>query len=190
MKKLKTADALEYLRNCYAKVDGLWFIKAEEELGFEKALEFDRKVWAVLPKIQARFLKNAVQNEKSDKKYTPALRNPAVIQSVIPDEKEFKLLRDCLAIKMKFDGFLFKTKLLKEVKSRNTRGIIITINKCPWHEIMVKSKREKLSSRIGSVICHTEYSAFAGEFSDNIYLNINEGICRNHSTCSFYYEKK
>lgn len=47
----------EYFRKSYMSADGLWFVKVEEDLGFDKALELDVKVWEVLPKIQARHVR-------------------------------------------------------------------------------------------------------------------------------------
>lgn len=44
----------EYFRRSYFAVDGLWFVKAEEHLGYQEALELDLRVWEVLPKVQAR----------------------------------------------------------------------------------------------------------------------------------------
>jgi len=44
----------EYLKKSYFAVDGLWFVHCEEELGHAKALDLDRRIWRVLPKIQAR----------------------------------------------------------------------------------------------------------------------------------------
>ncbi|MHB1377104.1 MAG: DUF6125 family protein, partial [Candidatus Humimicrobiaceae bacterium] len=52
---LSSRQVKEYLQNSYAKVDGLWFLKTEEQFGFEKALESDLEVWKVMPKIQARY---------------------------------------------------------------------------------------------------------------------------------------
>lgn len=54
----------EYLQNSYAKVDGLWFLKTEEQFGFEKALESDLEVWKIMPKIQARYLKSVPEIRK------------------------------------------------------------------------------------------------------------------------------
>jgi hypothetical protein len=48
---------LEYFRKSFFAVDGLWFVKLEEEFGFDKALEIDKKVWEILPKIQVRHLR-------------------------------------------------------------------------------------------------------------------------------------
>ena len=54
---------LEYFRKSFFAVDGLWFMKLEEELGFERALELDKKVWEILPKIQARHLRKVMDVE-------------------------------------------------------------------------------------------------------------------------------
>jgi len=44
----------EYFKRSYFAVDGLWFMKVEDVYGFDKALKIDKSVWEVLPKIQAR----------------------------------------------------------------------------------------------------------------------------------------
>jgi hypothetical protein len=53
----------EYFRRSYTAVDGLWFMKVEESLGFDEALRLDEAVWKVLPKIQARALKGMMHLE-------------------------------------------------------------------------------------------------------------------------------
>ena len=40
MSEEREQQKVAYLRRSYAAVDGLWFVKLEEELGFERALEF------------------------------------------------------------------------------------------------------------------------------------------------------
>ena len=57
MNQLPEKDKAEYYHRCYKTVDGLWFVEAEKEHGFDDALNLDTKVWSVMPKIQARFLK-------------------------------------------------------------------------------------------------------------------------------------
>ncbi len=158
MKKITAKDIQEYLLNNYVKVDGLWFIKIEEHYGFEKALELDREVWQVLPKLQARFLKKKLSLDNS-----------------IHD------LLEALKIKMKIDGFKFKPKIFplpEEV-------LQVEISFCPWHSIMIKSKRENLSEKIGSLICKTEYTAFAKEFIKGPRVEIKEQICSGCKKCVF-----
>jgi hypothetical protein len=51
----------EYLHRSYTRVDGLWFVLMEERYGFEAALAVDEAVWRVLPKIQARLLREQLK---------------------------------------------------------------------------------------------------------------------------------
>ena len=55
MAGLTNKDRAEYYNRSYKAVDGLWFVKAEEQFDFDTALELDKEVWKVMPKIQARF---------------------------------------------------------------------------------------------------------------------------------------
>ena len=55
---LNDGQKAEFYYRSFMAVDGLWFVKTEAELGFEKALEIDVEVWKVLPRIQARVLKS------------------------------------------------------------------------------------------------------------------------------------
>jgi len=180
---LNSKQAKKYLQNSYAKVDGLWFLKIEEQFGFEKALDIDLEVWKVMPKIQARHLKSV----------------PG-IKEIVDD---FEMFFECLKIKMKLDNFIFKTTLnnqntrnkIKDNKKPSNHSlafkendvITVTINNCPWHNLMIKSGRENLSEKIGSVICQNEYSIFASEFDKNIKLEIGERICRGSACCKLVF---
>ena len=57
MTRFTDKDRAEYFHRSYKTVDGLWFVKTEEQFDFNTALDLDREVWKVMPKIQARFLK-------------------------------------------------------------------------------------------------------------------------------------
>ncbi len=61
--KLTDKEISEYLHRCYTAADGLWFVKVEEKYGFDSALDIDKEVWKVIPKIQSRFLKNKLKRE-------------------------------------------------------------------------------------------------------------------------------
>lgn len=176
----------EYLQNSYAKVDGLWFLKTEEQFGFEKALDLDLGVWKVLPKIQARYLKSVPQiNEITD---------------------SYDMFFECVKIKMKLDNYKIRTARSKHIlrnkindnkKSTNhdaslkERDVItISINSCHWHNLMVKSGRGNLSEKIGSMICQNEYSIFASEFDKNIKFELGERICKGSACCKFVFIKE
>lgn len=149
-----------YLKRSYSAVDGLWFMMVEEEFGFEKALEFDQKVWSVMPKIQARFLKNSLGSGNG-----------------------LEGLKICYSEKMRLDGFEF------EVESKDN-SFTVNITACPWHETMVTSGREHLSSKIGETICTVEYSGWAKEFGENIKAEITDRICTGNKTCVVKFRER
>ena len=174
MNKLTEKEKIEYNHQNFIKTDGLWFIKVEEKFGFEKALELDREVWKILPKMQARFLKNKMGLNNS-----------------------FEDLLKALKQKMELDGYRFRTTITgikkdksiikhnNKINSLPKKSIHIKISHCPWHEIMLKAKREKLSAIIGSTICKTEYTAFAREFIKDISVIIKNQICHRSKFCTF-----
>ena len=183
---LNSRQVKEYLQNSYAKVDGLWFLKTEEQFGFEKALELDLEVWKVMPKIQARYLKSVPEiNEITD---------------------NLDMFLECLKIKMKLDNFItritrsnqnIRNKINNSKKSAD-HGLIleknniitVTVNNCPWHNLMIKSGREDLSEKIGNVICRNEYSIFASEFDKNIKFELGDRICNKSICCKFVFTKE
>lgn len=157
--KLTENDKIKYYHNSYIKADGLWFVKVEEHLGFEKALEIDRKVWEVLPKIQARFLKSKLKQRQG-----------------------LGALGKCLEAKLELDNFHFRS-------CQNKNMLQINIVKCPWHNIMVKSGRENFSNRVGSVICSTEYSVWASEFGPGLNFKLSQRICAGDAHCHLIFSK-
>jgi hypothetical protein len=183
---LNSRQLKEYLQNSYAKVDGLWFLKVEEQFGFEKALDIDLEVWKVMPKIQARYLKSV-----------PEIRK-------ISDS--FDMFFECLKIKMKLDNFIFSTTQSKRYSGKKINNsqksadhcsdleennvIIVTVINCPWHNLMIKSGRKNLSEKIGNVICRNEYSIFASEFDKNIKFGLGERICKESPGCKFVFTQR
>ncbi len=114
MVELDSQQIIEYFQRCYKAVDGLWFMKVEEQYGFDRALDVDNEVWKVMPKIQAR-----------------------IIKSMLKLSDGLDALFIGLKTKLELDGFKFKAE-----KTEN--GFRITINDCPWHNFMIKSGRETL----------------------------------------------
>lgn len=163
MDKLNYKDEAEYYHRCYKTVDGLWFMKAEEMFNSNTALELDQKVWNVMPKIQARFLKKKLGvNEGLD------------------------ALGLCFSQKLKLDAFEFKTD--KKQKSDKTTSIGFQISICPWYDILLKSKRVHLSDNISCVICGTEYKVWASEFGKGIKFSFGEKrICRGDKKCLLFF---
>lgn len=159
--KLTDKQIANYFHRCFTAVDGFWFVKVEEKLGFEGALEIDRTVWQVFPKIQIREIKEMLGLGK----------NTEALQAAFTTALELK-------------GFSFR------VKSQGT-GFKVVITQCPWHNTMVKSGRQHLSARVGEVICPTEYSVWTGEFGDilNFSFESPQHICNGADTCVLCFNK-
>ncbi len=163
MKELTCAQKAEYFRKSYSSVDGLWFMKVEELWGFEEALEIDRRVWSIFPKIQARTLR-----------------------SMLGAEKGIEGLARCIAAKHSIEGFEFESEVGADGSLR------LIVSKCPWQELMAKSGRAALSERVSSVICNAEYSTWASEFSDEdmrIDFCLKSQICKGDRVCTFGFEE-
>jgi len=148
-----------YFKKCFLAADGLWFMMLEEEDSFDKALEIDTKVWEVLPKIQARKIKELLDLEGG---------------------KEEDLLR-ALAFKLGAEDFL------SELQRQDSR-IEITIRKCPWLALLRKAKREHLAERISHAICTIEYGIFAREFLQGLRFEITSRRCSGDEVCTFLLE--
>jgi hypothetical protein len=159
MINLTSEQIAEYFHRSYAVLDGLWFMKVEGKYGFDAALDIDNEVWKVFPKIQARLLKSLGKTGEG-----------------------MDALFECLTTKMTLEGFKFKAE------KNDSRSFKITINTCPWHNLMIKSGREKLSGKVGTLICDTENSAWASEFGQNIKFELGEQICQGSRACVLQFK--
>lgn len=166
MTELTDKDKSEYFHRSYKTVDGLWFVKTEEYFNFNTALEIDTKVWKVMPKIQARFLKKKLSADKG-----------------------LDALCECFSKKLELDGFEFEVE--RSISEHDGNSYIkFIISKCPWHEIIVRSNRTHLSDRIGGVICKTEYGIWASEFGREIEFKFGKKrLCRKDSCCILSFKK-
>ena len=155
MINLTDKQVADFFRRCYTAVDGLWCMKVEEKYGFETALEVDNAVWKVFPKIQARKLKELMK-----------LGNG------------IEALRECFTTKLTLEGHSYKVENVDD-----QGGFQITIDRCPWHNVIVDAGREELSAKVGSTICPTEYSVWASEFGDDIRWKQQCCLCKGSETC-------
>ncbi|MGV8174622.1 MAG: DUF6125 family protein [Methanothrix sp.] len=160
MRKLTEVQKTEYFRRSYTAVDGLWFMKVEERMGFEQALEIDEAVWAVLPKIQARTLK-AMMNLPSG----------------------LAGLEEALSERLALEGFDFEIE-------RQDEGLMVAVKSCPWHQIMIRSGRGSLSERVSDVICRVENETWAREFSEpgeEIGFERKARLCQRDGVCRLLF---
>jgi len=160
MIRLSNKQIAEYFHRSYTSVDGLWFMKVEGKYGFDAALDIDNEVWKVFPKIQARLLKSLGKTGDG-----------------------IDALFECLTTKLTLEGFEFEAE-----KIGNRGDFKITMNECPWHNLMIKSGREKLSGRVGTLICNTENSVWASEFGENIKFELKDQICQGATSCVLQFK--
>jgi hypothetical protein len=161
MLNLSDKQIIEYFKKSYTSVDGLWFMKAEEKYDFDEALQIDVKVWEVMPKIQARILK-----------------------PLSDSGSPLKDLMECLTTKLALEDFSFTTE-----NNTDSGCFLIYISNCPWHNLMVKSKREELSAKIGSQICKNEYDVWAKEFGRDITFKLEGQICAGAEHCILRFSR-
>lgn len=151
----------DYLRKCFVSVDGLWFMKIEEAAGFDKALEIDMAVWKVLPKIEARTI------------------------------KELLLLGHGMEALHKALGFKLKAELYSHTLSPvREDGFTLDVQDCPWVKHIKKAGRGHVLERISSVICPAEYGAFTAEFGKTISIDHQRGDCAHGGHCRFVFHHK
>ncbi len=162
MLKLTSEQKLKYYEKSYKSVDGLWFMKTEEVIGFAKTLDIDAEVWKVMPKIQARQLKALVKTKDKTKAFLEAFQ-----------------------AKLAMDGFEFKV-----LKTSEADGILIEAASCPWVELLKRSGREHLADLIGNRICSTEYAVWADEFETGLAVEFQERICGGGKCCRMRFGRK
>ena len=158
MTDLNAKQIADYFYRGFGAVDGLWFMKVEERFGFDTALEFDNEVWKVMPKIQARKMRELKQSGI-----------------------DLEALLDCFTTRLKIEGFAFK------VAKEGDDGFKIVIDSCPWCNFMVRAGRQHLSSKVGDVICPSDYGTWANEFACKFRLDSWNRICSGSKLCVLYF---
>jgi hypothetical protein len=160
MATLSDEQVAEYFHRSYQAVDGLWFMKVEEKYGFDTALQIDKEVWKVMPKIQARMIKSMLKIDAGE-----------------------AALRKSLETKLALEGFKFKVE-------QGENGFRIRVSNCPWHNLIVKSGREEFSEKVGTAICGVEYSVWASEFDENVQFRLSAQKCKGSETCVLDFKKR
>ena len=81
-----------------------------------------------------------------------------------------------VGVRTQAGSFKFKAE-----KTEN--GFSITIDDCPWHNLMIKSGREKLSGAVGTIICNTEYQVWISEFAEKMQFKLKSQKCNDSKCC-------
>lgn len=158
MVQLSDLQKSEYFKRSYVGVDGLWFMKVEARYDFDTALSIDAKVWEILPKIQARFLKE---------------------QSGL--QHGLSALKACFSSKLVIEGFVFESR-------QEGDGIWeVSVTGCPWLDKLKKADRAGLAPRIGKTICRAECECWAAEFGPRIKFSLCGMLCAGDACCTLRF---
>ena len=91
-------------------------------------------------------------------------------------------LLESLTAKLSMEGFNFKVE-------QKENGFQIQISDCPWHNLMVKSGREKYSEKVGTAICNVEYSVWASEFDEKTQFTLHTQKCKGSEHCLLDFKR-
>lgn len=151
----------EFLHRSYTAVDGLWFMMTEQVHGYDSALDIDERVWAVMPKIQARRARTLLEVEGN----TPA-----------------ELAR-CFGLKFHSEGHEFETQISED-------GVVFRVRQCHWLKLLEESDREHLADEIGQRICNTEGEVWAREFGGEYDFDLPCRMCAGDDWCEYRFIHK
>ncbi len=152
--KFTDSQLVDFLRRSYAAVDGLWFVKVEELHGVDAALDMDQAIWEIMPKIQGRKARELIGLSGTK------LRDLA-------KAVQLKLTAEGYDYDADFDGEDFK----------------LTINVCPWYEILKAKDRISLAEKIQEKICKVELAAWCKEFSPDLESEVEKRACIEDDCC-------
>lgn len=117
------ADEARGLNDLYASLfqtlDGLWFVKVEEALGFEKALAIDDAVWRGFGQREARRLVRFYQN----------------LHVLSDGDDPIHVLKSIIG------KSLFNKTLAFTIEEASERGFVFVVDACKTHEGMRKIGR-------------------------------------------------
>lgn len=150
---------IEFLRRSYFAVDGLWFVRLEEEHSYEEALRLDEQVWEILPKIQARKARELLGI----------------------DGHSLADLGLGLWLKFASEGYRHK------VMERSSHLLRICVDTCPWLEIMKKTGRMSKAAGICDRICTRDFAVWAREFSDRIDFSLESKLSEGCEACELLF---
>lgn len=161
MREVTEKDKLFYFERNFFTLDGLWMIETEEETDWETALKIDLAVWRRLLKIIFRRIRNYLKIE------TNTLED----------------LMDILTFRWSCENWDYKVDELEEKKAT------ITINKCPYNEIMARNpERQDKAPLICKDMCIPFYKSIIQEFNPAIKVKRTQFQGLGDTTCDFQLE--
>lgn len=152
---------IEFLRRSYFALDGLWFLRAEEELSYAQALRMDERVWEIMPKIQARKARELLKISGGS------------------------LAELALALWLKFAAEGSEHRVVE----RTQDVLRIDLLNCPWLAGLQKSGRKHTACDICERICARDYSTWAAEFSENIEFHFEAKLSEGAPACRLVFTR-
>jgi len=105
-----------------------------------------------------------------------------MIKSMLGKGEAEAAFLESLTAKLSLKGFKFKVEQRKN-------GFKIQISDCPWHNLMVKSGREKYSEKVGIIIFNVKYSAWASEFDEKTRVTLRTQKFKGSQHCILDFER-
>ncbi len=90
-------------------------------------------------------------------------------------------LYEGITTRLALEGFEFEAE-------KDVEGFLVMIERCPWHDLMVKSGRENLSETVSNIICDVENSTWANEFGVAKF-DREARICNGSERCILHFWK-
>jgi hypothetical protein len=159
MSELESERARDYFKRLYVAIDGMWYMIVEKHFGQENAVQIDREVWEVIPKIAARKTKEL-------------LRLP---------EGKLDSLSKSLAFRFAVEDYEIESNMI------NGPTLEIKMTACPWRREIIKSNNEKLLPQLADNVCPVVYKTWAGEFLDRFQFRMSSKICRGDRICQIEF---
>ena len=106
-----------------------------------------------------------------------------IIKSMLKKGEAHATFLESLSVKLSLEGFNFKME-------QDERSFLIRISDCSWHNLMVKSGREKFSEAVGTTMCAVEYSVWISEFNENIDFTFEKQKCKGSEYCILNFRKR
>ncbi|MEJ2250457.1 MAG: DUF6125 family protein [Candidatus Lokiarchaeota archaeon] len=149
-------DKLFYFEKNFFTLDGLWMIETENEIGWEKALQIDLKVWIRLLKIIFRRIK----------------------RYLIIKNNNLEDLIEILTFRWSVEGWKYK------IQDNNEGEVKVEILECPYQQIMSRNPdRTEKAPLICKNMCIPFYKEIVKEFNSKIqlkrekYQGLGDNIC-------------
>lgn len=137
---LKPEEALEWLREAYLIMDGLWFVLVESRMGLDTALMLDFEVWKTFGKVISRRVKRSLNVERGD----------------------LKIAVSSLGFLFSMEGWEVREASLRHDEAR------LDVRHCPWWSYLKRVGRGSLVERVCPTVCNLLFNSWVSEFNSEV----------------------